>query len=215
MAIASKLMDIGIIVVSIAAGFISFYIISNLSKGTKKRNIEELTSQFINFVIFIWLGKIIIHFSTFIKDPLAILAYPSDSSAFYLAVLFIAILLAYKAKRKKLDSEAFTEAFLHVFLVASFSFEFIQLVWNNNPFALGYLILLTILLVLYFTLNERITVHRLVIILLIGWSSGVTGLFFLQPIVTVFGYNLTRVAVALFFVICFLIILFIQRKRDK
>ncbi|WP_405098659.1 hypothetical protein [Oceanobacillus sp. FSL H7-0719] len=215
MAIASKLMDIGIIVVSIAAGFISFYIISNLSKGTKKRNIEELTSQFINFVIFIWLGKIIIHFSTFIKDPLAILAYPSDSSAFYLAVLFIAILLAYKAKRKKLDSEAFTEAFLHVFLVASFSFEFIQLVWNNNPFALGYLILLTILLVLYFTLNERITVHRLVIILLIGWSSGMTGLFFLQPIVTVFGYNLTRVAVALFFVICFLIILFIQRKRDK
>ena len=215
MAIASKLMDIGIIVVSIAAGFISFYIISNLSKGTKKRNIEELTSQFINFVIFIWLGKIIIHFSTFIKDPLAILAYPSDSSAFYLAVLFITILLAYKAKRKKLDSEAFTEAFLHVFLVASFSFEFIQLVWNNNPFALGYLILLTILLVLYFTLNERITVHRLVIILLIGWSSGMTGLFFLQPIVTVFGYNLTRVAVALFFVICFLIILFIQRKRDK
>lgn len=215
MAIASKLAAIGIIVASIVAGFLSFYIMSDLPKETKKKQIEELTSQFINFVIFIWLGKIIANFSIFINDPLAILAYPSDSNAFYLAVLFITMLLIYKAKRKQLDGQSFIKAFLHVFLVASFSFEFIQLVWNNNHFTLGYLILLTILLVLFLSLSGHITTIRLSIVLLTLWSLGIIVLSFFQPFVTVFGYNVSPVFAGVFFIICFSGLLLKQRKSDK
>ncbi|MBN6205429.1 hypothetical protein JYK21_03105 [Ralstonia pickettii] len=215
MAIASKLAAIGMIVASIVAGFLSFYIMSNLPKETKKKQIEELTSQFINFILFIWLGKIIVNFSIFIKDPLAILAYPSDSNAFYLAVLFTTILLFYKARRKQLDRQSLLIAFLHIFLVASFSFEFIQLVWNNNHFALGYLILLAILLVLFFSLSGHITTIRLSMALLTLWSLGIMVLSFFQPFVTVFSYNVSPVFAGVFFIICFSGLLLKQRKSDE
>ncbi len=214
MAITSKLAAVGIIVASIVAGFLSFYIISNLPKETKKKQIEELTSQFINFIIFIWLGKIIVNFSTFIKDPLAVLAYPSDSNAFYLAVLFSGILLVYKTKRKQLDGRIFIHAFLHVFLVASFSFEFIQLVWNNNHLALGYLILLAMLLVFLFVFNDKLTATKLSVILFILWTSGVILLSFFQPFVTVFGYNVSPVFAGILFIISLSYLLLKQRKCD-
>lgn len=50
MAVASKLTTIGIIALGFAIGFFSFYLFSELSKEQKKKHIEELTSQLINFV---------------------------------------------------------------------------------------------------------------------------------------------------------------------
>ena len=132
MVVTSKLISIGILALSITAGFISFYIMSDLPKPQKKKQIEELTSLIINIIIFTWLGKIILNFSLFMEDPLAILAYPSNSDAFYLAILFSFILLVFKSKRSQMDGSAFTESFLTVFLTSSLIYEFIQLVWNDN-----------------------------------------------------------------------------------
>ncbi|WP_010095622.1 hypothetical protein [Ornithinibacillus scapharcae] len=101
MALASKLTAISIIALSFAIGFISFYLLSDLSIKQKRKHIEELISQLINFVIFIWLGKILLHLFIFISDPLSILAYPSDSKAFYFAIVSITLLLLYKSNRKK------------------------------------------------------------------------------------------------------------------
>src|SRR5690625_3616935 len=70
---------------SFIAGFIFFYLMSALSKAKKKQQAEEVTSLLINFVIYIWIGKILLNFLTFIKDPLAVLAYPSNSHAFYIS----------------------------------------------------------------------------------------------------------------------------------
>lgn len=64
-----KLMSIGIIIISFVVGLIFFYMISYLSKEQRKAQIEEIVSQLINFIIFIWIGKIILNFSIFIKDP--------------------------------------------------------------------------------------------------------------------------------------------------
>src|SRR5690625_1095176 len=98
-----KLKAVGIIVISFIVGFAFFYITSPLQKELKKAQLEEMFSQLVNFIIFIWVGKIILNFSIFIDDPLAILAYPSNSEAFYLAVLFSAILLFYKSWQKTFD----------------------------------------------------------------------------------------------------------------
>lgn len=213
MVITSNLIPISIIVLSFTAGFISFYIMSDLPKDQKKRQTEELISQLANFVIFIWLGKIILNFSIFLKDPLAILAYPSNSDSFYIAVLSIGIVLVYKSFRKKMNVLSFIESFLPVFLVASFVYEFIQFVWNNNPYAFGYLILLSVLLILYLLLYKRMTASLLIMVMLIGWSLGMWILTSIQPFVTVFGYIMDQWFVGVFFMLSFVILIY-RRKGD-
>lgn len=213
MATVSKLISIAIIVVSLIVGFISYYIFSDLTKKQKKKHIEEMISQLINFIIFIWLAKIILNFSLLIKDPLAILAYPSNSEAFYLAVLFSALMLIYKSKRKQVNVLAFLEAFLPVFLVASFIYEFIQLVWNNNTYAFGYIILLTVLLTSFLFISGRISTSTLIIMMLIGWTAGMLLLAFIQPFATVFGYIMAPWFVGVFFIISLSLILFKRRKK--
>ncbi|MGJ9459684.1 hypothetical protein [Oceanobacillus sp. CF4.6] len=212
--IASKLIPISILVLSFAAGIISFYIMSDLPKEEKKKQMDELISQLVNFVLFIWLGKILLHFSVFIKDPLAILAYPSNSDSFYFAVVGIVIVLFYKSFRKQINVLALMESFLHVFLVASFLYEFIQFVWYNNPYAFGYLIVLAILLLLYFLLSRRVTVSLLLLVMVIGWSLGMWLLSIIQPFVTVFGYIVEAWFVGLFFMLSFVILIYKRRKGD-
>src|SRR5690625_6877586 len=102
-----------------------------------------------------------------------ILAYPSNAEAFYLAVLFSAGLLVYKSKRQQLDVQSFLVSFLPVFLGASFLYEFIHLVWNNSTYSFGYIALLTILVVLFLLIRDRVTVSMLLTVMLIGWSGGI------------------------------------------
>lgn len=212
-AIVSKLTSISMIVISIMAGLISYYMMSDIQKEQKKKQIEEITSQLINFVIFIILGKIILNFSVFTSDPMAILAYPSDSSAFYLAVLFSALFLFYKSKRGQMDVLVFLQTFTQVFLVASFLYEFIQYVWNNNPYSLGSMILLAILIVSFLFLHG-LTTHTLLTVMLVGWSLGMFILTIIQPYVTVFGYMIEPWFLGVFFIISLTINIFNQRKKD-
>ena len=207
-----KLISIGVIIKSFVIGFIFFYIISHLPKEQKKAQLEEIFSQLVNFVIFIWVGKIILNLSIFVKDPLAILAYPSNADAFYLAVLFSSILLLYKAYIKKFDVLQLITSFLPVFLVASFSHEFIQMFLKNNIYSFGYLTLSTILLVLFLFINDRLTSKHLIMTILISWSLGVLVLTYTQPFVTVFGYMMVPWFIGLFLIANLLFITF--GKRD-
>jgi hypothetical protein len=215
MAIASKLIMIGIVAISVLAGLISFYLMTDSPKDVKKKQIEEFISLFINFVLFIWLGKIIANWKIFISDPLAVLAYPSDSDAFYLAVLFSVTVLVYKSKYKKINVKEFFDSFIHVFLIASFVYEFIQLVWKNNPFSLSYLVLFTVLLILYFLLRERMTTTTLIIVILVGWTCGMIGISLYHPYITMFDYMIAPWFVGAFLLIGITIIIIKDRKRDK
>lgn len=206
-----KLMSIGVIVISIVIGLVFFYFTSELERDQKKIQLEEMVSQLINFVIFIWVGKIMMNFSIFIKDPLAILAYPSNSEAFYVAVSLSTILLFYKAKKKKFNVLQLVSSFLPVILVASFLYEFIQLVWNNNTYSIGNLALFTILLVFFLLAGDRMTSRKLMTMLLIGWSVGILLLAYIQPFATVFGYIMAPWFISLFLIINLLFITFVKR----
>ncbi|SDI57073.1 hypothetical protein [Natribacillus halophilus] len=210
MVITSAIVSIGIIIASVAVGLISFNLLSDWPKAEKKKQIEALTSQLINFVIFVWVGKILLNLSLFIQDPMAVLAYPGDSGAFYLATLFTAIIVVYKTIRHHLDIFAFAEVFAHVFLVASFFYEFMQMVLDNS-YSLGYLVLLAILLIIYFSMREHITT---LITILAGWTAGMLVLTFIQPFVTVFGYMIDPWFIGLFFIGCLSIMFFSKRKWD-
>ena len=212
-AIAVKLVSISIILISLLIGLASFYLVSDSTKEKKKALIDEMISQLIIFIIFIWIGKILINPSIFISDPMAVLAYPSNSNAFYLAVLFSGILLFYKSNRGKLNMKVFLQAFAQVFLVASFIYEFIQFAWYDNPFALGYMILVGIILVLFYFIQDRILVDKSLLMIVIGWSFGIMLLSLIQPYVTVFGYILSPWFAGLFFIVCLTLILSNQRKK--
>lgn len=200
MAITSKLTAIGIIALSFAVGFLSFYLLSDLTREQKKLQVEEIISQLFNFVIFIWIGKILINLSTFISDPLSILAYPSDSKSFYFAIVSIALMLLYKSKQKNMQVIPLLDSFVHLFLISSFVYEFIQFVVVDNFYALGYLILLSILIAIFFLLRERFTTLKMLTVIVIVWSIGMLILGFVQPFVTVFGYIMAPWFVGLFLV---------------
>lgn len=214
MAIESKLVEIGITAISLAIGFLSFYLLNEHSKETKRRHLEEFTSQLINLVLFIWLGKIVLNLRLFISDPLAILAYPSNSDAFYFAIGCVSLLLLFKAKRKKMYVLLFLESFVQVILVGSFIYEFIQLIVNDNRYALGYLLLLAILMGIFIFFRERMTSIVLLMTVITAWSLGMVILMSIQPFVTVFGYIIGPGFVGLFFAMSISRLAYQLRRRD-
>lgn len=215
MVIASKAASIGVIIISLAIGLITFYIYSSFSKEKKKKYTEELGSQLINFIIFIWISKILLNLSLFIEDPLAVLAYPGDSGAFNLAVLFTAMLIVYKFIRNQIDLLTFADGFTHVFLIALFFYEFFQIILGDGVYSLGYLILLSILLFVFVLGRGQVKTFILLITVLIGWTIGMFILSFMYPFVTVFGYLIEPWFIILFFIGCLPIIILSERKRKS
>lgn len=190
MASVQVLASIAIIIISFIAGIGFLYIISSLPKAEKKQQIEEIISQLINFVIFLWIGKILLHIKLFISDPLAVLAYPSNSGAFYIATLFLLLNVGYKVKRHKLNAKKLLASFIPIFLVASFVYEFIDIVWNGNTYSWEYLGLLTLLLVIFMVFQEKVSFMKFNYHLLLAWSLGKLVLALILPFTAVFGYTI-------------------------
>ncbi|WP_440896354.1 hypothetical protein ACS127_17810 [Amphibacillus sp. Q70] len=213
MVIVTKVIAIGIIIISFIIGFVFFYIFGDFLKEEKKKYIEALISQLLNFIIFIWIGKILLNFSLFVQDPLAVLAYPSDSKAFYLAVLFTAITVIYHLKHKNLETLKFFEAFTHIFLLSLFFYEFFQVILGNDLYAIGYLIVLVILLITFFLLRSYLSIYLFLKIVLTGWTIGMLGLSFIYPFVSVFGYLIERWFILMFFTGCLSVLIINERKR--
>lgn len=213
MSMVSAQISIAIIILSWSVGFFSFYLMSDLSKKKKKIYMEELASQLMNFVIFMWIGKVLLNFAVFIKEPLTIIAYPSNSSAFYLAVFMSAITITIKSKRQENDFVPFLNAFTYVFLVASFVYEFTQIVWNNNLYSIRYMGLLAVLIIVTVIMRDRIATYRLNIIVLVSWTIGTLGFAFMMPFTMVFGYTIAPWFLVLMLIICCLLMV-CQKKKE-
>ena len=67
-----------ILVASYLFGLLFYYVLDREEKLHKKKRIDEIISLTIHIILCIWIGKIIVNFQVFMKDPFAILAYPSD-----------------------------------------------------------------------------------------------------------------------------------------
>lgn len=214
MAVQSKLLEIGILVSSLAVGLLAFYLLSDSPKAEKKKQMDDMISQMINFILLIWLGKIIMNFSLFLSDPLAVLAYPSDTDAFYTAVILMTIWLLVQSRRNKLKVFPLIVSFIPVFLVSSFVYEFIEWTAYDNPFAIGNLILFAVLIGLYFFLKERLDEAMLLFILITAWSFGLVFMMTFQPFITIFGYIVGFEFVGLFFVISDGILIYRFRKKS-
>jgi|SRR5690625_1623200 len=184
------LKSVGMVIGSFIIGIVFYYITSPLQSEQKKKQLEEVLSLIINFVIFIWIGKILLNVSTFISDPLAVLAYPSNAAAVYLATFFFFINIGYKIWKHPFNVEEWLGAFVPVFLASTFSYEFIQLIESGSKQGLNQLILLMILLICYLLFQRKLSIQRMALILITGWALGQFILSITFPMVTLFGYTM-------------------------
>ncbi|SOC21656.1 hypothetical protein SAMN05880501_11338 [Ureibacillus xyleni] len=210
MAITAKIFSLATIFFSIVAGLLLFYWMNPSSKEQKRKQLEEVTDFFINFVIFMWIGKVLLNLSIFVKDPLAILAYPVDSTSFYVAIIGSILRLIYKQRKNKLP---IISLLIPIILTASFMFEFIQFVQDQNVYSLTNLIFYGILVTIFYYLKEKLSTVTLYSILLISWLVGTLLMFFTQPFVSVFGYLLSWPFILLFFLFMTIVLISIKLKR--
>lgn len=188
MASLTVLKSIAITVISIGIGFLYFYIMSPNEKQDKRKQIDEMSSLLINFIIYIWVGKIIANISIFIKDPIAVLAYPSNSNSFYIATILLIANILYKKKRENIKMIDFLLLFVPVFIAAIFVYEFIQWTVIGHKYN-GLLLLFVALLLVLFTLKRNINTRFITGITLVFF----TGLFVISissSLMTLFGYIL-------------------------
>lgn len=203
MAIISKLTIISIIAISFGLAFLVFDLMSPLAKTQRKKEIGEAASQLINFVLFLWLAKILLNLPLFVQDPLAVLAYPSNSEAFYLATLFTGGLLFHQSRKKKIGGALFAHSLVQVIPAASFFYEFIQLMWRDNPFSLHYLIVFAVLLALFYMLQGRVSPQNQISIILGTAAAAFFAISFMLPYLSLFGYILEPWFLALLLAACF------------
>lgn len=208
------LTPIGILVISFLTGFLFFYANSPLDKERKKQHMDEGLSMLINVVLFIWLGKIVLNLPTFLQDPLAILAYPSDAASLYFAILFGSITAIIKIARGKHTVDVYLFSFVTICITASFTYEFIQIVWNQSSFSWEYLGLLVLLLLAIVLLQGKLSNELLGAMVLLIWSIGQLGLAFYLPFTTIFGYMLSPWFLIMMVVVSSGLILFYLKERN-
>ncbi|MBP1970468.1 hypothetical protein J2Z83_002589 [Virgibacillus natechei] len=196
---------------SFLAGFILLWLLSPFSKIETKKLIDEVGSLLLTFIISLWIGKILVNFSTFLSDPLAVLAYPSDSSAFYIGFLLTIIYSTFKIIKDYSHLQKILLSFMYVFLSASFIYEFIRINIGSDVHNWDYLGLLVLLLVIIIVLQERLTTSMLTFIAILGWSIGqLIRTLFTNP--TVFQFSLDPWFWIVLILLSFVLLLYHSRK---
>ncbi len=198
--------SIGIIVFSFIIGLLYYYSQAD-DREKAKKNVEEATSMIINFVIYLWLGKILVHLPKFIEDPLAILAYPSNSAAFYLASLFTVIHVIVNIKKNKHTFKDYFISLVKIILVSAFVYEFSLIIQANSFEIYHFMLLLGLIL---FDLFMKLDEMRKSLYLVQIWSIGQLILSITQAFTSMFGYTVHSI----YFILILLASLVLKQKKD-
>lgn len=201
--------SIGLLIASFLVGIGYFYIQSEQTKEIRKKQLEVTSSLLINIVIFVWVGKVLVNLPKFVSDPLAILAYPSDSSAFYVASILGLINIIINVKKNKIALSTYVEAFIPIFIGASLIFEFVNYIQDGTVNSLTYLLLLILLIGIQLILNKKITVVKLNLIIAIIWSSVKLALSLIYSYTTIFNYLIHPI----YFVIIIIIAIYCLNRK--
>lgn len=187
MAWTNTIEQVVILMVSFGIGVASYFGMSYELLKVKKKRFDWLFSMVIQLVIYIWIAKIIVLFKVTIKDPFAVLAYPSNATIFYLALIFTTIHIAVHIKKNMLRVDEMIEVFVPVLLSTQFIYVCIQLFQTGRtPFLINAGIVMVLLLV-YLTVDKAHTVRGSVG-LFIAWAVGKIILSTVFEHKTLFGY---------------------------
>lgn len=189
MASTTIMVSIAILIVSTAGAMGLYYISFNISKKEKKQHLEIVTSYGIQFVIYMWIGKVLVSLPKAIADPLSVLAYPGDSWAFYTATFLTLLHLLIQSKRQKVQPKQLFQGFVPIFFFASFIYEFIQISVEGTPLNVYFLGITAITLVMMFVYQTK-EMAAVGSWLMIVWAAGSSLLGFIEGYVVIFDYVL-------------------------
>jgi|SRR5690625_1035153 len=212
MAVLARLTSIGILIVSFLLAFAFYYVISSEKHEKKLKNLEQISGIIINFIIYVWVAKVLLNITIFIRDPIAVLAYPSDSRAFYLAFGLLLIHIVYQGRKDQWKIIEAKTGLVPIFLSSSFIYEFIQLVSGGVNFAIFHLGLLLVLLLIFVLSFEQLSRDLLNIGLMIAWTIGALVLSISQPYLTLFNYMMSPLFLTIILVAFIGLLIFNQRK---
>lgn len=215
MVITETLISVVILAVSAIFGSIIYIVMNGSAKSDKKEILDELLSQFINLIIFIYIIKIILNLDIFLDDPLAVLAYPSDSTVFYSAIVLTALMIIYKNFKVKMDLKRFLDGMITVFLTSSMMYEFIYFIIYDDTYAFVYFIMLAVIFLVFYVLYNRIGKRNILIIAVLLWTSAIIILSAVYSAATVFDYTMQPWFVIVLAAGIMLLILFAYGKFNK
>ena len=172
-------------------GALFYYVVAPHRADEKRKRIDDVASTVINVVLYMWLLKLIIHVQTFVRDPLAILAYPSDRRMFYGGIVLAVLTLLVQAARKKQSVERWFVTFVPIAFVASFSYEWLLIAQGKGTYTFPYVALVGIAIGTYLVGVKRSE-----------WGAAIASSFIwligmlwiqqtMMPVVTLFSYRVT------------------------
>ncbi|CAM4329832.1 hypothetical protein [Lacicoccus alkaliphilus] len=213
MVITETLISVAILAISALSGGIIYTLMD--THGDKKPLLEDLFSQFVNLLIFIFMIKIIMNLDIFLNDPLAVLAYPSGSGIFYTALALTALMIIYKHVKGEMNLKFFLEVLTIVSLTSSMMYEFIYFIIYGDAYAFGYFIVLAIIFTGFLLLYGRLGNGKLMILTVLAWSAGLFILSAIYNAATVFDYTMHPWFIAVLGVGGVLLILFAGRQNEE
>ena len=201
-----------ILVVSFILGIIFFRFISPFTKEETKKRIDEVVSFLIGFVIALWIAKIMLNLPAFISDPRAMLAYPSDSNAFYLAFVIMIIYTRIRVVKDYQHLITLQFTFITIFISATFIYEFVQIISGNlmqSPLQLAIHLIMLGFIVVY--VNKK-KLGLIVFVSILGWSLGMW-ILSLFTTTTIFQFSTEPVFYLIICIVSVIVVYFRQRKQ--
>ncbi|WP_040226903.1 hypothetical protein [Bhargavaea cecembensis] len=201
---AERMMEAGLVVLSLAAGTGAAALLTG-GKGF----MGQAASVLADFVIFLWVGKIVLNIGLFVRDPVSVLAYPAGSSAFYVSAALTAVSARFRWRREP-PPAGFFAFLLRALFLSAFFFEFAGYFPDRHGAALPNLLLYGVLSAVSVAVPLReIRFVRWAALL---WGAGVAVVAMASPLVTLFGFVLSPWFVLL---VCFAIVSFTLIKSKE
>lgn len=148
MATTTALLFVGKFALSFIFAIIMFYIMDEEDAKVKRKKIDDLLSLLLQFIIYIWLAKMIWDLPMLFRHPFSVLAYPSNSTHFYTATVLTSLHFYWQHRHDKSAIQARLNMFIRVALLALFMYEFLEIILNPYTQLDLYFVLLTVIVAL-------------------------------------------------------------------
>ncbi|WP_088074152.1 hypothetical protein [Litchfieldia alkalitelluris] len=193
----------------IGSGLVVGYLLLTFSspfKGEGGKEIREtIGNSVITFILTFLFGTFIFQIDMVIRDPIAVMSYPSGEQELYLATIFTITYLMYSSIKNKVGPFEYVHGLLYYLLPTSFIFEFwvqrngremwdgisVILPWDNHPISLYMLVFSAILLIILLKI-ESVKVEQKVINILLIWTITLNLTALLDDYPVYFGIPVTQ-----------------------
>ncbi|WP_198135882.1 hypothetical protein [Pontibacillus chungwhensis] len=117
--------------ISLVSGVLLFMMTSPFSKSETRKALSGISDLFVWLLIFIWVGKVLLKWEAFWKDPISILIYPSNHQALYIGLLLTFILSMWRY-RHRVGELAISKSLVLIVNYSLFVYYFMAVIWTSS-----------------------------------------------------------------------------------